>query len=349
MGMHRLEEIAATLVQEGRPATTPVAIIEWGCRPQQRTVVGTLADIAERARAADLGSPAVIIIGQVVALRERLAWVERKPLFGKRIVLTRAAEQSKELGDDLRELGADVLPFPTISIQPSRDLAPLHEALTHLERFDYLALTSPNGVAKTFEALDGLGLDARALANVKIAVIGPGTERALQKRFLRADLVAPEFRGEGLATAILDDWAKTTATPEEGARRAGGPRVLLPRARIARDALPRLLRAAGGVCEVVEAYETRAPEPSRIDDLRARLEAGTVDALTVTSSSTVDHLVRALGEDAGRLLAKTRVVSIGPITTETAQKLGVAVSRTATDYCLPGLVAALVAELSVSG
>jgi uroporphyrinogen III methyltransferase / synthase len=349
MGMHRLEEIAATLIQEGRPASTAVAIIEWGCRPQQRTVVGTLADIGERARSQNLGSPAVIIIGKVVGLRERLAWVERKPLFGKRIVLTRAADQSKELGDDLRELGADVLPFPTISIQPPRDPAPLREALTHLERFDYLALTSPNGVAKTFEMLDELGLDARVLAKIKIAVIGPGTERALAKRYLRADLVAPEFRGEGLAAAVLDDWGKSSSAAKIGSFEGAGPRVLLPRARVARDALPRILRDAGGVCEVVEAYETCAPDPSRIDDLRARLEEGTIDALTVTSSSTVEHLVRALGNDAARLLAKTRVVSIGPITTETAKKLGVAVARTADEYCLAGLIQALVAELSVSG
>lgn len=351
MGMHRLEEIAATLVQEGRPATTPVAIIEWGCRPQQRTVVGTLADIAEKARAEALGSPAMIIIGQVVTLRERLAWVERKPLFGRRIVLTRAADQAKELSDDLRELGADVLPFPTISIEPPRDEAPLRDALCHLERFDYLALTSPNGVAKTFAALDALGLDTRVLANVKIAVIGPGTERALRKRYMNADLVAVEFRGEGLATAILDDFRKNSAKNEHSHENTttSGPRVLLPRARVARDALPRLLRDGGGSCEVVEAYETRAPDPSRIDDLRSRLEAGTVDALTITSSSTVEHLARALGDDAPRLLGMTRVVSIGPITTETAEKLGVPVARTATEYCLAGLVAALVAELSTSG
>lgn len=344
MGMHRLAEIAATLIAEGRPADTPTAVVEWGCRPEQRTVVGRLDEIATLVEASGLGSPAIIIIGRVVALREKLAWVEKKPLFGRRIVLTRAKEQSKALESTLRELGADVLPFPTIAIHPAGDPRALADALLRAASYDYLAFTSPNGVAHSFAALAASGKDARHLGNVKIAVIGPGTERALREQKLRADLVATEFHGEGLAEAILADHARHATTRASG-EPGTGPRVLLPRARVARDALPDAVARAGGICDVVEAYETRAADPSRLDDLRERLASGKVDALTVTSSSTVTHLVQALGDDALALLGKTRVISIGPVTTDTAERLSVSIARTATEHSAEGLVAALLAEL----
>lgn len=341
MGMTRLAEIADTLIAFGRPASTPTAVVEWGSRPEQRTVVAPLGEIVRAVEAAQIGSPAVIVIGSVVGLRDKLAWFERRPLFGRRIVLTRARDQVKDLADALRELGADVLSFPTIAIHPPSDPGPLRAALDDLRAYDYVAFTSPNGVASTFAELARKRLDARRFGAAKIAAIGPGTERALAGFAMQADVVASEFRGEGLARAILDDHAASG--------RPGSPRVLLPRARIARDALPRAIRDAGGVCTVVEAYETRAPDPSRAADLRARLLAGEIDALTVTSSSTVEHLVRSLGDDAIAVLGRTRLISIGPVTTETAQKLGVSVARTAARFCAEGLVEALLDELSAKG
>lgn len=341
MGMARLAEIAETLIAYGRPSSTPTAVVEWGSRPRQRTVVAPLGEIAGAVLAAKIGSPAVIVIGSVVGLRDKLAWFERRPLFGRRIVLTRARDQVKDLADTLRELGADVLSFPTIAIHPPSDPAPLRSAIGDLRAYDYVAFTSPNGVTATFAELARQHLDARSFGAAKIAAIGPGTERALSAFAMQADVVASEFRGEGLAAAILDDHAKSG--------RRDGPRVLLPRARVARDALPRAIRDAGGVCAVVEAYETRAPEPSRAADLRERLLAGEIDALTVTSSSTVEHLVRALGDDAPSVLARTRLISIGPVTTETAEKLGLPVARTAARFCAEGLVEALLDELSAKG
>jgi uroporphyrinogen III methyltransferase/synthase len=345
MGMHRLAEIASTLIAHGRPGDTPTAVVTWGSRPEQRTVIAPLATIAEAVAAAGIGSPAVIVIGSVVGLRDKLAWFEKRPLFGRRIVLTRARDQVKELADTLRELGADVLSYPTIAIHPPSDPAPLRDVVSRLATYDYVAFTSPNGVSATFAELARQRKDARALGHAFIAAIGPGTERALAEHHAVADVVATEFRGEGLAAAILAHHAARASSSSTG----HGPRVLLARARVARDALPRAIRDAGGTCDVVEAYETRPPDPTRAAELRARLEAGEIDALTVTSSSTVEHLARALGDDAPRLLARTRVVSIGPVTTETAERLGVPIARTAHDFCAEGLVTALLAELSRNG
>ncbi len=328
MGMHRLREIASSLIANGRPASTPTAVVQWGTRPEQRTVVAPLDRIADEVERAALGSPAIVIIGQVVGLRERLRWFDRRPLLGWRVAVTRAREQAPALARRLRAVGAAPLVVPTIELHPPADLGPLDRAAREASRYDWVALTSANGVASFFAALDRQGLDARALGGVRVAAIGPGTAEALRERGVRADLVPGEYRGEALAEALLG----ASERP---------PRVLLPRAAVARDVFPDAIRAAGGEVDVVTAYVARRPDASTADRLRAWLAEGSVDVITLTASSTVTHLLELLGDDARERLAGVTLASIGPITTATAERAGLTVAVTASTYTLEGLVDAL--------
>lgn len=329
MGMSRIDEIARTLIENGRDPSTPTAVVQWGARPQQRTVTAPLVDIAKKVADERVGSPAIIVIGQVVSLRETLRWFDRKPLFGKRIVVTRAQGQGGDLARALRERGAEPTLVPTIAIAPPPDPDRLATAVRDLATYDWVAITSPNGVSALFAEIDHQQLDARAFGRAKVAAIGPGTAAALRSHGVRADLVAKEFRGEGLAEALL-------ASP-----RTGSFRVLVPRALVAREAMPETLRAAGAEVDVVPAYTTVPPDPSTIEPLRKALSHGEVDVITLTSSSTVEHLVELLGNDARDLLANVTLASIGPITTATAERLGLTVKITASEYSIPGLLAAM--------
>ncbi|RYE88833.1 MAG: uroporphyrinogen-III C-methyltransferase [Myxococcales bacterium] len=328
MGMHRLRDIAASLIAHGRPASTPTAVVQWGTRPDQRTVEAPLEHIADAVEQAGVGSPAVVIIGQVVALRKQLRWFDRKPLFGQRILVTRAREQAPALARRLLAAGAAPLTLSTIELHPPPDQARLDRAAREVGRYDWLALTSTNGVARFFESLDRQGLDARVLGGVRVAAIGPGTAQALRERGVRADLVPDEYRGEALAAALL------AASPRP-------PRVLLPRAAVARDVFPDTIRAAGGEVDVVPAYVALPPGPEARERLRAWLAEGAIDIITLTASSTVTHLLDLLGDEAPALLAPLTLASIGPITTATAERAGLTVAVTASTYTLDGLVDAL--------
>jgi uroporphyrinogen III methyltransferase/synthase len=264
---------------------------------------------------------------------EELRWFERRPLFGKRVLVTRAAQQASATAALLRDYGADPLVVPTIAIGPPADPGPLTRALAELRAgaYGWVAFTSANGVERTWAALVASGSDARAFGTARLAAIGPATARALEQYGLRADVVAKDFRGEGLADELL----------RELSAGAGASRVLLPRASKARDVLPEALRAAGHGVDIVAAYETRPPPADAVDALRSELEAGRVDAVTFTSSSTVDNLCELLGPVAPYLLGVPRIASIGPITTATAHARGLRVDVTATEYTVPGLVKAL--------
>lgn len=334
MGMRRLRAIASSLIENGRPAATPTAVVQWGARPEQRTVVGPLSEIADLVERAGLGSPAVVIIGGVVDLREKLRWFDTQPLFGKRVLVTRAREQAGELSRKLRDAGASATVLPTIVIRPPSDPAPLEHAARRASSYDWIALTSVNGVAHFFAALDRLGLDARALGGARVAAIGPGTAAALRAHGVRADLIPGEFRGEALAAALLSG-------ERPGALARAWPRVLLPRAAVARDVFPDAIRAAGGEVDVVTAYETVPPDAEAAERLREALRQRSFDVITLTASSTVTNLLDLLGDEAPALLAGVTLASIGPITTATAEKAGLRVAVTASTYTIDGLIEAL--------
>jgi len=319
----------------GEPPKSPITLIVGAGPPSQRVVTSTAREAPDRARA--LGSDAVVVAFGVPD--ESLRWFERRPLFGQRVLVTRAREQAGGTAALLREYGAEPVVVPTIEIRPPTDRQPLDRALGDLRigRYAWVAFTSANGVERTWEALSAAGGDARAFGAARLAAIGPATARALEGHGLRADVMAKEFRGEGLAVEMIE---ALRARPP-----GGPPRVLLARAARARDALPDALRAAGCAVDVVAAYETRPPSQDLLAGLLRELrhEPGSrrVDAVTFTSSSTVEHLCDWLGTGAPGLLAGVRVACIGPVTADAARSRGLRVDLTAAEYTVPGLVRAL--------
>jgi uroporphyrinogen III methyltransferase / synthase len=316
MGAGRIGEIARQLVAGGRPPTTPVAAIHFGTRPDQRTVRATLATIG----GASVQPPSAIVIGEVAA--SDLTWFEARPLFGRRIVVTRAREQASELRARLEILGAEVVELPSIAIEPVGFTMP------PLDGYGWLVLTSANGVHALFDrGLAPAGLDTRALAPVRVAAMGPGTAAALEARGLRPDLVPERFVAEALVDAFP-------------APATHGERVLLARAEQARDVLPAGLAERGYAVDVLTLYRTVAaePDPAVVEAVRA----GGVDAITFTSSSTVSNFCDIVGVVPE---PQPLVASIGPVTSKTAVDRGLRVGVEAEEHTLDGLVAALLGEL----
>jgi uroporphyrinogen III methyltransferase/synthase len=315
------------LMQNGVGAETPAAVIRWGTVADQATLVGTVATIADIAASARLQPPALAVVGEVVRLRDKLLWYEKKPLFGRRVVVTRPRAQAAELIDLLSDAGADVIAFPTIEIVPPESWQPLDDAIARLEEFDWIVFTSVNGVAAFFERLAVLRRDVRRLHRARLAAVGPETGRALAERGLLVDVVPEEFRAERVAEAMQ-------AAGIEGAR------VLLPRAAAAREILPELLRSGGASVEEVASYRTvtARTDPSEV---RALLERRRIDLVTFTSSSTVRNFLALLGADAVPLLADTIIGCIGPITAETAEQEGLTVSIQPRDYTVAAFAGAI--------
>jgi uroporphyrinogen III methyltransferase/synthase len=316
MGVRQLAAISERLIGAGREPSEPAAVVERGTFSDQRTVTGTLQTIAEEAAAAAIRAPAIAVFGEVAALREQLRWFERRPLAGLRVVVTRARAQASELASHLRSLGAEVVEAPAIRVVPLDGPAP------QLERYDLLCLTSPNGVHLLFERLAKAGLDARALAALRVAAIGPGTASALAARGIRADIVPERFVTEGLVEALTD---------------VAVERALLARAAGARDVLPEALRQRGAEVDVLALYETVA-EPLAEAQL-AQIE--TADYVTFTSSSTVRFFFDAA---ASRLGDGTRLVSIGPVTSGALRERGREPHVEATRHDVEGLVEALLGD-----
>jgi len=319
MGAGRIGVIAQRLIDGGRTPDTPVAAVRNGTRADQRTVRATLATIAD----AGVKAPSAIVVGDVAALD--LAWFETRPLFGRSVVVTRAREQASELRSRLEELGAEVIELPAIEITPVDFTVPA------LDAYEWLVFTSANGVLAFFDrGLAPAGLDARALAGVRVAAIGPGTARELAARGIRVDLVPPRFVAESLLDAFP---APATSTP----------RVLLARAEQARDVLPDGLVTRGYAVDVLPVYRTVPATPD--EAAIARVRTGAVDAVTFTSSSTVDNFCAALDRLPD---PQPLVVSIGPVTSKTAGERGLRVDAEAADHTINGLVATLLSVLSAS-
>lgn len=347
MGIKNLPEISSRLVEFGRSADTPVALVRWGTTPRQEVLTGTLADIAQKAAAAGFSAPAITVVGDVVGLRDELRWFEDKPLFGRTVVVTRSRAQASALTDRLEDLGAEVLEFPTIDTVEPDDWAPADDGIRNLEKYDWVVFTSVNGVDAFFDRLVVHDMDGRALAGARVAAIGPATADRCTERGIRPDYVPAEYRAEG----ILEGFC---------VRGVGeGTNVLIPRALEAREVLPDTLRERGAMVDVVPVYRTVTGrgESSVVE----RLAEGTVDAVTFTSSSTVKNFVTlaeeglaaagaaegaeeappAAGTSVADVMADVLVASIGPITSDTARDLGLQVGVEAAQYTIPGLVQAL--------
>ena len=324
MGVRNLSEIARRLAVAGRDGAEPAAAIERGTLPGQRVVVATLATLADEVERAGLRPPSILLFGPVAARREALGWLERRPLHGRRVVVTRARAQASGLAARLAGLGAEVVQLPAIRIVPRLDSPELADAIEALHSYALVCLTSPNGVRLLFEAMAAAGRDARALAGAQVAAIGPGTARALAERGVLADVVPKRFVAEALVEALA---------PVEVADRP----VLVARAAEAREVLPDALRERGAQVDVVALYETVREEPSA-DAIRSALDA---DYLTFTSSSTVRNFLEVTG---GRVPERARVVSIGPVTSETAREAGMTVHVEAERHDPEGLIDALLAD-----
>ena len=338
MGVGRLEEITDRLIAGGRDPDTPVACVRWGTLPEQRTVTGTLENIAQRVEEANLKPPAVTVVGDVVALREDgLAWFEKKPLFGRRVVVTRARAQAGELSRELETLGVAVFEFPTIEIKPPENFGPLDEAIRNLDSFDWIVFTSVNGVQAFVERLEHHGLDLRAVPRwAKLAAIGPATAQRVEGAGLRVDVTPDEYRAEALIGALTEDSLR-------------GKRILIPRAKVAREILPQKLREAGAEVVVPPSYES-VPSGEGRERLKGLLENGEIDCVTFTASSTVENFVRSFGEkEAGWLLSKTAVACIGPVTANTARDHAIRVDAEAEEYTIRGLVSAVAGLLTTGG
>lgn len=320
MGLTTIGAIANEIIARGRSADTPAMAVRWGTRPDQQQVTGTLATIADLVQTAKLKPPATIVIGEVVRLQEKLNWFERLPLFGQRVVVTRAQDQAESLSADLRALGADVIELPVIALVPPDDRAPLDKALARLSSYDWLIFTSVNGVRFFLDALDQSPHDLRGL-RARICAIGPATRRAVQALHLKVDLMPEDYVAEGVLAAFEQFDLK-------------GARILLPRAQVARDLIPVELEKRGAHVDVVPAYRNIIP-PVSADRLADVAHAGWI---TFTSSSTVKNFLALAGPEA---LITARVASIGPVTSATMRQHGITVHAEASEYTMDGLIQAI--------
>jgi uroporphyrinogen III methyltransferase/synthase len=336
MGMKQLPAILQALVAHGLAASTPAAAVQWGTTGRQRTVVATAGTLAAAVAQAGVGAPGIVVVGRVAALRERVRWFEARPLFGRRIVVTRPSERAGSLADLLEEQGAEVIVFPTIALVPPADPGALERAVATAGSYDWIVFTSARGVQAFFARFAAQRLDVRALAAVRLAAIGPETAAELERRLLRPAVVPAEYRAEGLLDAL-------------GAGDVRGRRILLPRAAGARVVLPAELRARGATVDEVEAYRAVPPPDADVTPLRAALAAGEIDALTFTSSSTVTNFAAMLGAEAlAALVHGTRpaVACIGPVTADSARALGLRVDVVPAAYTGAALAAALCRHLT---
>jgi uroporphyrinogen III methyltransferase/synthase len=327
MGMQRIDDITRAIIEGGRSPSTPAAVVMWAARPAQRVVTAPLAEIAEAARQAGLTNPALIVVGDVVSLRESLRWYDRQPLFGRRLLVPRPRHQAQATAEAIRRRAAEPIILPTIEIGPPPDPEALRAAARRVAEYDFCLFTSANGVDRFFDTLARLSLDARAFGRCKVGAIGPKTAEALIPHGIRADLTAEEFVGESLAQAILAV--------------GGVRRILIPRARVAREQLPDLLRKGGVTVDVVAAYETRPAGDEHKRRLQGLIAENGVDVVLFTSSSTVDSMVEMLGADAATSLSRVMLASIGPITSATLARHGLEVAVTAETYTVEGLLDAL--------
>lgn len=339
MGIKNLPIITSKLMEHGRDPNTPVAVVRWASTPEQRSVDGTLDTITDIVRENGIKPPALIIVGEVVKLRKTIDWFEKRPLFGKRIIVTRTREQASELVALLEEQGADCLEYSTINIEPVEDYSAFDREVRNIGSLDWLLFTSLNAVIYFFRRMHELGQDSRSLAGPRIAVVGRATGDELLKYGIKADLVPEKFTGEGLAEALL-------------AHGVDGSRILLPRALAARDVLPAMLTGGGAEVRIVPVYRN-VPVKGRKEQLRDELEEKKINMMTFTSSSTVTNFMTmvdaASEEELHRLMNGVDIATIGPITSKTVEENGLRVSVQPDRYTIPDMVKAIVDHYNRAG
>ncbi|MDF2834743.1 MAG: uroporphyrin-III C-methyltransferase [Paenibacillus sp.] len=334
MGVAKIGYIAEQLIRHGKPATTPVALVRWGTRVEQQTIVGTLATIEEIVKAANFQPPAVIIVGEVVLQRDKLRWYERKPLFGTRVLVTRARAQASELSERIEELGGEPCEFPVIDIrEPNGEAAisVLQEKLAAAGSYQWLVFTSVNGVDYFFRWLRRFKLDIRSFAAARIVAVGPKTAEALESRGLQVEELPVKFHAESLLERT-QGWMSP------------GERALLPRGDLARDVMPRLLKERGVEAVEIDVYETVLAD-TQDDYVLEWLKEKAIHLITFTSSSTVTNLLTLLRkngiEDPAAALAGIPIASIGPITSETVRESGFEVTIEAEEATIDSLLDAI--------
>lgn len=328
MGIKNLPIITKKLIDNGRSPETPVAVVRWASTPIQHSVEGTLETITNVVREADIKPPALIIVGEVVKLRNTIDWFEKRPLFGRRIIVTRTRDQASELVAQLEEHGADCLEYSTINIEPVSDYSILDIELERIDSLDWILFTSLNAVTYFFKRLDKLALDSRHLNNIKIGVVGKATADALRAYGLRADLLPQIFTGEGLAQALI----------EKGMARKN---ILLPRAMKAGETLPEMLQKAGANVTIAPVYQN-VPPKGRQERLREDLASGTISMITFTSSSTVKNFLTMVGaeseDEMQSFMQGIKIAAIGPVTAETVRENGLKVDVQPESYTIPDMV-----------
>ncbi len=336
MGVKNLPMIAENLIKAGMNPDTPAALVRWGTTCRQRSMTATLATVADEARRLGFKPPSLIIVGEVIRLRDTLNYFEKKPLLGKGIVVTRAREQASGLARTLRDMGACVVQFPTIKIQQLLDDAPIEEAILKLGTYDWLVFTSVNGVRHFWRVLGDIGLDTRVLGGLRIAAIGPATAEALAEKGVKADFVPPKYVAESVVQGML----------ELG---VAGTRVLIPRAREAREVLPEELRKAGAEVDILPVYET-VLDQGKVDSFMERLEAGEIHCVTFASSSTVDNFFSLVPPATLRELAPdVKLACIGPVTAATLERHGFTPHIQPEDFTIPALAEAVGKALGSGG
>jgi uroporphyrinogen III methyltransferase/synthase len=332
MGMKNLPSIAKQLLSEGRSPDTPVAAIRWGTKADQQTIVGTLDDIVGKTEVAHLEPPTAIVVGEVVRLRGQLNWFETKPLFGKRIVLTRPLKQAREFSQLLEAYGAEPVEVPTIQIVPPASWQAIDDAVARLGTYHWLIFTSVNGVRPFMERLHVAGKDARALASLQLCAIGPRTAQELRTYGLTPDVVPTQYQAEGVIASL------TQAGVD-------GSHILIPRAEVAREILPERLRELGATVDVIPVYRTIVPMVD-VASLTQQFYDGQVAVATFTSSSTVRNFVDVFGgrDRVRALVARVVIACIGPITARTAEEYGLTVTVMPDENTVPALAAAIVSH-----
>lgn len=331
MGIEHLDEIVQALVKNGRAEDTPVALVRWGTHPIQQTVVGTLANIVEVAEQNGITPPAVTIVGDVVRMREAISWFENRPLFGKRIIVTRAESSGDSLSVQLMNLGAQVDEYPVIKFIDPPDFVVVDSAIAELNTFDWIVFTSANGVEWFVRRLFDRGHDVRSLTNIKIAAIGPKTAESVRKMRLKVDYVPTKY----VAESVIEEF------PENISAR----KILIPRALEAREELPSGLRGLGAEVVVAPVYQT-ITDQSSAEPLRERLQARDVDIVTFTSASTVNSFFE-LADDVDT--SQMTAACIGPITAASAGSRGFINIISASEYTIEGLVDSLIGHYSGNG
>jgi uroporphyrinogen III methyltransferase/synthase len=335
MAVKNLEMLVRKLIENGRDPGTPVAVVRWGTRPDQKTIVSSLKDIVSEVKDKEIKPPAVVVVGEVVRLRETLTWYENKPMFGQRILVTREHTTGFE---PLEDLGAEILEFPTIEIAPPRSYAGLDAAIDRITTYTWIIFTSANGVRYFLERFFELGRDIRDLKGMKICTIGTKTAAEIERYGMKVDLIPSEFRAEGLIEAFMKG-------REAGGRDQGlkGLRLLLPRAEVARELFPEEVRKLGGEIDVVDAYRAVKPEIHG-RRLKRFLKEGRVTIATFTSAATFNNFVEIVGSEAYEFLRGITIAVIGPVTKKAVEKAGLRVDIMPEESTIEAMVAEIIRE-----